>query len=90
MNLLYAIIGLQALDIISTYLCLTKGKGVEANPFLARVFHKIGLLPGLLLTKGAFIGLLIYVYPMVYVEALYAVAALYVWIAFNNFKILRG
>ena len=86
---LYAVIALQVLDILTTYLCLTSGKGYEANKLLAKVFDKIGLLPGLLLTKGAFVAFLFYAEPQLPVEVLYLIAAGYVWVVAGNLKVLN-
>ena len=46
------------------------------------------VLMGLLLTKGLFVLLLIWLYPYVYVEALSVITAWYVWVVFNNTQIL--
>ena len=87
MTLLYIIAALQVLDILTTYLCLTSGKGFEANKLLAKLFDKIGLMPGLLLVKGAFIALLWITAPLILIEVLYAITVLYVWVVYNNFKV---
>lgn len=46
------------------------------------------VLMGLLLTKGLFVLLLIWLYPYVYVEVLSVITAWYVWVVFNNTQIL--
>jgi hypothetical protein len=89
MNALYIVIVLQVLDILTTYLCLTKGKGYEANKLLAKLFDKVGLLPGLFLVKGAFITLMWVVAPLIPVETLYVISAGYVWVVYNNLKVLN-
>jgi hypothetical protein len=88
MTLLYIIAALQVLDILTTYLCLTSGKGFEANKLLAKLFDKMGLLPGLLLVKGAFIALLWITAPLAPVEVLYVITAGYTWVVYNNLKVL--
>lgn len=85
--LLTLIVILQLADIVSTYLCITRGKGVEANGILARLFAKIGLLPGLLI-KGVFVALLWPAAPYAPVEILYGVITLYAWVCFNNLRVL--
>lgn len=86
---LYFVLALQALDILTTYLCITSGKGAEGNKFLARIFDKIGLLPGLLLVKGVLVVWLWFVYPLLPVEVLYVLGAGYVWVVYNNVKVLN-
>ena len=90
MNALYVVIVLQLLDILTTYLCLTKGNGYEANKLLAKLFDKVGLLPGLFLVKGAFIVLLWVTAPLVPIELLYVISAGYVWVVYNNLKVLNS
>lgn len=59
--LIYIIAALQVGDIVTTYMCITSGRGAEANPVLKHLFDAIGLVPGLLLVKGLFVaGLLVY------------------------------
>ena len=85
-----ALISLQVLDIISTYLCLKSESGAEANPWLAKLMAKIGLLPALVLAKGLFIAMLIlwgYLVPTAFIVVM---IAFYVYVVVNNFKILRG
>lgn len=86
--LLILIVALQLADIATTYFALTRGKGVEANGILAKLFAKIGLLPGLVLIKGAFVALLWFAAPHAPVEVLYGVIVLYGWVCFNNLKVL--
>jgi Domain of unknown function (DUF5658) len=88
--MIYALIILQVLDAVSTYLCLTKGVGVEGNTWLARLFARVGMVEGLLMTKGALIGLLLLFGHMVHDYALALLILFYVYIIFNNFKVLRG
>lgn len=81
---------LQLLDIWTTHKCLSRSGTVESNPILARMFTKLGILPTLILTKGAYIALLWWGAQYVPVELLYAIAAFYVWVVWNNLRILRS
>jgi hypothetical protein len=86
--ILIFIIALQLADIVTTYLCLTRGKGTEGNGLLARLFARFGILPTLIVVKGAFIALLLWAAPQVPVAALGLVAAFYGWVVLNNVKVL--
>ncbi|OGB26186.1 MAG: hypothetical protein A3I66_00605 [Burkholderiales bacterium RIFCSPLOWO2_02_FULL_57_36] len=86
--LIYIIAALQVGDIVTTYMCITSGKGAEANPVLRRLFDAIGLVPGMVLVKGAFIaGLLVYG-PGFPVELLGLCAAAYAWVVVSNARVL--
>jgi len=86
--LLYIIIALQVADIVTTYLAITNGKGIESNGILAPLFKASGLIPGLLIVKGGFVALLWWAAPLVPVDLLYALAAFYAWVIFNNVQVL--
>lgn len=47
---------LQALDVLSTVHVLKRG-GQELNPVMRKAMDKLGMLPALLITKAAFLGL---------------------------------
>ena len=87
--LIAAIIVLQLADIVTTYLAISSGKGVEANGILAPIFKRLGLVPALLITKGAFIALLIWGAPQIPVGLLVLMTAFYCWVIFNNIKVLQ-
>ena len=87
-NLTYLLIALQLADMASTYVAITNGKGTEGNAFLAKLFSRFGMLPTLLVTKGVFVGLLLWAQPWMLTEVLVVLLALYVWVLFNNFKVL--
>ena len=54
--MIYALIFLQVLDLISTYLCLQTAEGRESNPLLVGLMRRIGLLPALAVAKGVAIA----------------------------------
>ena len=88
--LILALLTLQAFDFITTYLCLTRGKGHEANPVMASIFAKMGVLPGLVIVKGALIALLYLYGSTLPALALYALAAGYGLVIINNLRVLKS
>ena len=87
--LLLLVIALQVADIVTTYLIIQRG-GRELNPLIAAAMAKIGVLPALLVTKGALIALMVsvnHVEGMIYVFAF--LAALYAFVISNNLRVLR-
>lgn len=99
--LLTFIVALQLADIVTTYLALTRGKGVEANGILARLMARFGLLPTLLVVKGLFVSGLVWAtlhlpivafglaVPWLPAALLGVVAAGYLAIVVNNVRVLR-
>jgi hypothetical protein len=78
---------LQCIDLYTTYTILKTGKGYEANPVLAWVFSKIGYPTGLVIFKG--LCVIIGFFLMPYWYALAILNVLYLWVAYNNFKVLK-
>jgi hypothetical protein len=79
---------LQCIDFYTTYTIIKTGKGHEANPILAWVFSKIGYPTGLAIVKGTAIVIGFLLLQYWYILALLDI--LYVWVVYNNFKVLRG
>ena len=77
---------LQCGDFYTTYAIIKNGKGHEANPLLAWVFDRIGYVSGLFLFKGLCIVIGFLLLPYWY--ALAFLDALYVWVVYNNYKVL--
>jgi hypothetical protein len=86
--LLAVFIALQIGDFYTTYTIIKTGKGHEANPILARLFDKINYPTGLVIFKGLCIVIGFFLLPYWYALALLDI--LYVWVVYNNFKVLRG
>lgn len=98
--LLTLIVALQIGDIVTTYLALTRAKGVEANGILARLMARFGVLPTLLVVKGLFVSGLVWATPLLPIVAfglavpwlpvalLGVVAAGYLAIIVNNVQVL--
>lgn len=87
--MLYALIALQALDLLTTWLALRHPRAREVNSVLARLFAAVGVLPGLLLTKAAFVALLVWAAPLAPAAVLYGLLALYLWVIYRNLKALH-
>ena len=78
---------LQCGDFYTTYTVIKTGKGHEANPILAWVFSKIGYPIGLIIVKVS--AIVIGFFLLQYWYALALLDILYVWVLFNNYKILK-
>ena len=84
--LLAIFIALQCGDFYTTYTILKTGKGHEANPILATLMAKLDMAGVLAFFKlGA---ILIAVMLMDYWYILAGLDALYVWVVWNNYKVL--
>jgi hypothetical protein len=88
--MLYALIILQALDLLTTVVALRNPRLAEGNGLLKPLFERFGVLPALIVIKLAFVGLLWWAAPQVPVEILYALCAFYVWVVYNNIKLIKG
>lgn len=86
--MIYLLIALQLADIATTHYALRTGIGTEANPVLRKLFDRFGVVPALLAIKGGFIAFLWWAASLVPVEVLYALTAFYVWVIYNNLKII--
>ena len=79
---------LQCMDFYTTYTIIKTGKGHEANPILATLMAKLDMAGVLAFFKLACI--LIGVALLQYWYALALLDSLYVWVIYNNLKVLRG
>jgi hypothetical protein len=85
-------LALQAADFYSTYRTISNGTGQEANPVVIWMISKIGLVGGLLISKAAAVGTMLYFmlnYPMVptSIDAIAVVELIYLVVVINNFRI---
>ncbi len=89
MKLIYVLIALQVLDAVTTIIALRKG-ATESNKLLNKIFAKIGVLPGLLITKLAVACFLLY-FREIFQNPITLVIPLvaYTWVVFNNFKVIK-
>jgi len=88
--ILYLLIPLQVLDLLTTVVALRNPKLTEGNGLLKPLMDRFGVLPALLGAKGAFIGLLFWVAPLVPVVVLYLLCGFYSWVVWNNLKLIRN
>ena len=91
-GLLFALFALlQCGDFYTTYTIIKSGKGHEANPVLAWVFNKIGYPAGLGLIKGGAIAFAFYLVQFSNAYYILGLAdVLYIWVVYNNIKVLKG
>lgn len=87
--LLIAVIVLQLADIVTTYLIVSRPGGRELNPVLAALFRAVGLLPGLLIIKCAFVALLVWAAPVLHIAVLVLICLGYCWVVWHNVRALR-
>ena len=88
-GLLFALfVLLQCGDFYTTYTIIKTGKGHEANPILATLMAKFDMAGVLAFFKVACILIAIMLTPYWYALAILDI--LYVWVIFNNLKVLRG
>ena len=88
--LICIIIGLQIADAATTLYALRQPGLSEGNGLMAKWFALVGVVPGLIVFKGAFIGLLIWAAPQIPVDLLYLIIGLYVWVFLNNLKQIKN
>jgi hypothetical protein len=87
--LLYIGIGLQAVDFYTTYRGIKSSKLRELNPVVIWLMARLGTTAGLALAKIIGIALCFVLYsilPMLLVP----LNIFYIYVAYNNFKLLRG
>ena len=87
--LLAIFVALQAGDFYTTYTIIKTGKGHEANPILAWVFDRIGFTAGLAIFKG--LAVVIGIALVQYWNSFYffiPCIALYIWVVWNNYKVM--
>lgn len=89
MNLLYLIIALQLGDLLTTAIMLKRKGAYEGNRFMAALFAKIGVLPGLILVKSAVIVLLMWLAPVADTWALWVIAGISGAVLVNNLIVMR-
>ncbi len=89
MILLAVIILLQIGDAWTTYKAISSGKGKEANPLMADIMLHYGF-EGMYVVK--LLGCLFFVFVYHHFGQLFLVPpiAYYVWIVFNNYRVIRG
>ena len=80
---------LNLADAYTTYMSITTGVGKEGNPVMAWLFDKIGIIPGLALSKILLLGCL---WPLQYHPAgpyvIGLVCCIYIAIVLNNLSVI--
>lgn len=85
---------MQVLDGISTYLAISSGNAVEANPIADMIFNSVGLELGIVLGKLVVIAVLFGLVIGKYRSTTYRISVLtilniiYFWIVFSNFQLI--
>ncbi len=89
MILLAVIILLQIADAWTTFTAISSGKGKEANPLMAGIIDKFSYM-GLYVVK--LLGCIFFVFVYRKFGQLFLVPAIayYIWIVFNNYRVIRG
>jgi hypothetical protein len=82
-----AAILMQVLDGFSTLRALQSGKGREANPVIAWFIDRFGLVPAMIITKGAGVALAAALWSGGWFMGLSTVALIYAVVVWRNFKI---
>lgn len=88
-QMFYIVIALQAADALSTLYAFKHG-AVEANPVMRKLMDTLGTVPGLLLPKVVYGGLVWFYRDALTIEAVAVVAALYVAVVVNNIRVAKG
>lgn len=83
-----ALFALQIGDFWSTLRAIESGKGKEANPWIASLMERIGVVPALLLVKGAGVGISFYLAFHAHVLFGVVMIAVYVYVLANNLSVL--
>jgi hypothetical protein len=81
----------QALDVWTTKTALATGRAREANGPLRELMDHVGVMPALLCTKVLFGATIAFTAQatLVWYIVLSALIALYTWVLFNNFRVLK-
>lgn len=88
MNPLYLLIILQLLDILTTYVSVSGGRAQEANPIVAKLINKFGLLPGLLMIKVPLIAFFWVFQAEINSYLVWALVAFYAAVIVNNYRVM--
>lgn len=88
-QMFYAIVALQAADVLSTLYAFKHG-AIEANPVMRKLMDTLGTVPGLLMPKVIYGGLVWFYRDALTIEAVAVVAAFYVAVVINNIRVAKG
>lgn len=87
--LLISVIALQLLDFATTAFALRTKRAAEANPLMARIMKKIGVIPALIVTKGTVVALAIFLWRIDNLIWLVILSVAYAVVTFNNLRLIK-
>jgi hypothetical protein len=79
----------QVLDFYTTHRIVKEGKGYEANPAVRWFIDQLGLTVGLAVPKAIGIALSVWLYSIGGTIYLAVLAAIFIYVLANNFKVLN-
>ena len=88
MNLLYALLILQVLDMCSTVVALRNPLLAEGNPLLKPLFDRFGALPTMVVVKVGFMATVWAAQDYIHPIGLWVLLAFYSWVVYNNIKLI--
>lgn len=88
MNSFYILIALQIADVVTTIVALS-GPAHEANPILKKIMDAIGVVPALVLIKGAAVAFFWFYQAMIPKPVFWMLCAFYVYIVYNNIVTIK-
>lgn len=87
--MLAVLILFQVLDGLTTWFAITRHGAREANPVVAWFLARFGLIPGLVAAKAIGAGASLWLATVSPLAALVC-AAVYAWIIWNNWQVIRN
>lgn len=87
--LLLAVTALQLVDFATTAFALRTRRAAEANPLMARIMKRIGVIPALIITKGTVVALAIFLWSIDSLLWLVILAVAYAVVTFNNLRLIK-
>lgn len=85
-KLIAFLIALQIIDAVTTYIALKNPKLRESNKLILWLMGRVGLLPALVIFKGALIVLLVLAAAFVPDGVVAALCMFYCWVIWNNVR----
>ena len=89
MILFYIVVALQIIDVVSTVILLNREGFREGNKVLKAIMDRIGVVPTLVIVKGAFIAWIAYFQEQIPEGIFVVLIAMYLWVCWNNLKLLK-
>lgn len=83
---IYLVVALQVADLVTTVIALRNPRLGESNSVLRWLFERLGVIPTLVIVKGAVIALLVFGGREMGLPILAVLTVLYVWVVVNNYR----